>query len=130
MKKKILIADDNAALQKQVEIYLRKQGYEVLVAVDGWECIAQLNKHNPDIILLDIEMPKMGGLYTLEVMATYNITQRCPVIMLTGESHKEIVVRSLQLGAVDYLVKPFGLKDLMERITKHLSSNNKNRSIA
>lgn len=120
MTGKIFLVDDNSSLRKAIDSALIRMGHKVLTAKDGWECIAQIQAFKPDVVLLDIDMPGMGGLPTLEMMNQYNLIKNTKVLMLTGHNEKELVLKCLSVGAVDYLVKPFRMEDLAERIEKQL----------
>lgn len=123
-KKKILMADDNAELLKLVKTYLDVRGFQVTTVQDGWACVHQVKAERPDLLLLDLSMPKMDGLQTIQMMMTLGLVGAFPILLLTGTAEKEVVLKALKLGVVDYIVKPFDLKALMERLHKHLADIN------
>ena len=114
MGKKILVIDDNQVLLKLVERVLAPYGYEVFVAGDGLEGLRLLFTEKPDLVLLDMGMPKMNG---WQVCQRIREVSDVPVIILTGERKSEAdIVRALDYGADEYLVKPVGVKELVARV--------------
>lgn len=118
--KHILFADDNVELQELVKMFLEKRGFRVSVAGDGWNCLRIVKEERPDLLLLDIQMPKMDGIRTIEMMVGFDLMKDLPIILITGSAEKEIVLKAAHLGVVDYLKKPFETKELLNRIEKHL----------
>lgn len=103
---KILLADDNPLLVRMYQKKLENDGYEVVTADDGDMALAKVNESKPDLILLDIMMPKVNGLQVLAKLKENNETSNIPVILLTNVGGSdEDVNRGLELGAVAYLVK-------------------------
>ncbi len=114
MEKKILIVDDEPAFVRLVEQVLTHKGYEVLQAGNGQEALRLLFNHKPDLVLLDVVMPKMDGWQTLNRIR--DVTD-IPVIMLTGKQVTERdIVHGLDYGADDYLLKPVGNRELVARV--------------
>ena len=109
----VLIADDNKQITSILEEYAKKEGFSSIIALDGQEAIDLFRRHNPDIILLDVMMPKMDG---FEVCQEIRKTAATPVIMLTtrGEDFEKIM--GLDIDADDYIVKPFSPGEVMARI--------------
>lgn len=113
MKKKILIADDEPMLLQCLKGYLARQGYEVYTAVNGQKVIETLVKINPDIILLDVMMPKIDGLETcMKIRETSNV----PIMFLTAKSEVTDKIKGLTCGCDDYVTKPFDYSELSLRI--------------
>lgn len=104
-KSKILITEDDVFLINIYATKFEKSGYDVLIAENGEKGVAVVSKTIPDIILLDILMPKMNGLEFLEYLKKHDDFKSIPVILLTNLSQKDDVKKGLSLGAVDYLVK-------------------------
>ena len=121
VKKKILIVDDEPNIVRTVGDRLKMSGYHVTVATDGQEAIERALQEKPDVILLDVLMPKLDGHATLERLRQMEETKSVPVIMLTARSQVEDVVRASSMGATDYVVKPFDLVELLEKIKSALS---------
>ncbi len=112
---KILIAEDEPQMAMGIKDNLQFEGHEAVVAVDGEEAVALADSERPDLILLDIMMPKLDG---LEVCRRIRRTgSSVPIIMLTAKSQEVDVVRGLEAGADDYVTKPFGVRELLARIT-------------
>lgn len=113
MPKTILIADDAANIRLMVKDYLQEKGYRVITAENGQEALYVARHEKPDLILLDIMMPELDG---YEFIAAYRKETDTPIILLTARLEEEDKVLGLELGADDYLTKPFGLRELMARI--------------
>ena len=112
-KQRILIADDDANIAELVSLYLTKEGYETQKARDGREALSLFHSFNPDLIILDIMMPEMDG---YEVCREVRKTSQTPIIMLTAKGETFDKVLGLELGADDYMVKPFENKELVARV--------------
>ncbi len=111
--KKVLIVDDERNICELIRLYVEKEGYKTLCAYDGEEALKLFNAEKPDIILLDIMLPKKDGWQVCrEVRGVSNI----PIIMLTAKGELFDKVLGLELGADDYVVKPFEAKELVARI--------------
>ena len=110
---KILVVDDDANICELLRLYLTKEGYQVTVANDGEEGLEKFNQVKPDMVLLDVMMPKMDG---LEVCRRIRKAGNTPVMMLTAKGETFDKVLGLELGADDYMVKPFDAKEVVARI--------------
>ncbi len=124
--KRILIVDDEDHIRVVLEARLSSAGFEVHQAVDGEEAIKKVNEIKPNLIVLDIKMPIMDGWEVLEKIKSNPETKSIPVIMLTVLSKIEEKMRAFAIGAEDYLTKPFSDSELMEKIFRHLSTENLN----
>ena len=113
MKETILIIDDDAALAKIVQINLEREGYRTVVASSGVEGLQKAYSNQPNLVILDIMMPGMDGWVTCRRLREIS---GVPIIMLTARGMEADVVKGLELGADDYIVKPFGTKVLLARI--------------
>ena len=111
--KTILIVDDKMSAQRLIADYLIENGYQVVTASNGREALIVARAENPDLILLDIMMPEMDG---YEFMQRYRRDHNTPVIMLTARLDETDKVAGLELGADDYVTKPFGMAELVARI--------------
>ena len=118
--KKILIIDDETLLVDLVKIRLEANNYEVIAAYEGVEGLEKAKNEKPDLILLDIAMPFMDGYQTLQKLKENDQTKPIPVIMLTAKSQVDDVTKVADLGAVDYVVKPFSPATFLEKIHKAL----------
>ncbi|NJR56017.1 MAG: response regulator [Acaryochloris sp. CRU_2_0] len=108
-----MVVDDEATIRRILATRLSMVGYEVVVAADGEEALAQFEAESPDLIVLDVMMPKMNG---LQVCQTLRQTTGVPIIMLTALGEVSDRIKGLELGADDYLPKPFSPKELESRI--------------
>ncbi|HCI83007.1 MAG TPA: DNA-binding response regulator [Ktedonobacter sp.] len=112
-KKRILIADDEDVLRDFISRNLRARGFEVFEASNGLEAVAQWERENPHLLILDIMMPRMDG---LEVCQRVREQSSVPIIVLTALDAERDKVMALDLGADDYLTKPFGVEELLARV--------------
>jgi two-component system, OmpR family, alkaline phosphatase synthesis response regulator PhoP len=122
MPKKILVIDDEEHLTSLVEAYLVKEGYQVLVSHDGQDGLQLATKENPDLIILDVMMPEMDG---YDFLRQYRRENQNPVILLTAKVEENERVIGLELGADDYITKPFYPRELMARVKAVLRRENK-----
>lgn len=113
MNKSILIIEDEINIQKAIEYNLTRAGYKVFIASDGEEGLNLFNKENPDLLILDLMLPKLDG---LEVCKIIRNSSTVPVLMLTAKGEEIDRVVGLEIGADDYLIKPFGMHELIARI--------------
>ena len=118
--KTILVVDDDEMILKMAEFVLQQEGYEVVKVMSGMSCLDYLKYNKPDLILLDVEMPIMSGIQTLEIIRGNEEYQYIPVMFLTASADKETVVTAGSLKAVDYVVKPFMPQDLVDRVKRIL----------
>lgn len=110
---KILIADDNKQITSVLSEYAKKDGYEVEVAYDGGSVLEKFESFNPDVLLLDVMMPRMDG---FEVCRTIRKTSTVPIIMITARGEDFEKIMGLDVGADDYIVKPFSCGEVMARV--------------
>jgi len=119
--KKILFIEDEQSLQKTFEDVLKKEGYEIISALDGEVGLRLIKSEKPDLVLLDLILPKIHGLEVLEKIKKDPETKNIPVIILTNIEGAKDVERALELGATTYLVKTsYALKDIVNKIKKTL----------
>lgn len=123
MKEKILIIEDEEDLVKGLKLNLQGEGYEVEWAFDGREGLLQAQEAAPDLIILDIMLPKMNGLEVCRELRQKNIG--IPIIMLTAKGEEIDKVVGLEVGADDYLTKPFSIRELLARIKALLRRANR-----
>ena len=110
---KVLIVDDEPNIREVVGLYLRRDGHEVVSAADGEEALSIFSSAVPDLVVLDLMLPKVGG---LEVCRRMRAERRVPLIMLTARGEEEERIVGLSLGADDYVVKPFSPRELVARV--------------
>lgn len=113
MAKKVLVVDDEGRLVSLLEAYLSQEGFSVVTATDGREALFQARQEKPDLIILDIMMPEMDG---LEFMRLHRKERETPIILLTARVEEDDRVIGLELGADDYVTKPFRPRELMARV--------------
>lgn len=117
MKDKILVVDDERSIADIIKFNLEKEGYIVDTAYDGEEGLKKVNQFLPDLIILDVMMPKKDGFQVLkEIRLKYNT----PVLMLTAKEEEVDKVLGLELGADDYITKPFSMRELVARVKSNL----------
>lgn len=109
----ILVCDDDKEIVKAIDIYLTKEGYNVLKAYDGLECINVFKENEVHLVILDIMMPNQDGIETLKILRELS---SIPVIMLSAKSEDEDKIIGLNLGADDYVTKPFNPLELIARV--------------
>lgn len=119
----VLVVDDNEMNRDMLSRRLRRQEYEVEVAEDGEQALKMVKEKNYDLMLLDIMMPNLSGYEVLERIKADPQTQRLPIIMISAVDDLDSVVRCIELGAEDYLFKPFNPVLLKARVGASLSKN-------
>lgn len=117
MSQTVLVVDDEKNIVNIIAFNLKREGYEVLTAEDGEEAVAIADEKNPDLILLDIMMPKMDG---YEACRKIREKHNMPIIMLTARAEELDKVLGLEMGADDYVTKPFGTRELIARVKANL----------
>lgn len=113
MMTKVLVIDDDVNICELLRMYLEKEGYEVRTASDGEEGVEDIRKHEPDIVLLDVMMPKKDGWQVCREIREHFTT---PIIMITAKGDTIDKVLGLELGADDYIAKPLDMKEVFARI--------------
>jgi len=117
MRKKILVVDDEKSISDIIKFNLLKDGYDVEVAEDGDEALKKVYLIQPDLILLDVMLPKLDG---FQVCRKIRETFNTPIIMLTAKEEEVDKVLGLELGADDYITKPFGMRELLARVKANI----------
>lgn len=119
----ILVADDESNLRSFVAKLLEREGFNVIEAKDGLETIRLIKRKRPNLVLLDISMPDLNGFGAIREIKKYRETRNIPIIILSGHNEREIIEEALTLDIVDFVVKPFRTRELLERVTKTLKKN-------
>ena len=114
MPKKILLVDDDPALVEGLSYSLKREGYEVAVAADGLRALECVREEQPDLVILDIMLPQLDGFEVCRILRAAGA--KVPILMLTAKAEEVDKVVGLELGADDYLTKPFSLRELVARI--------------
>ena len=120
MVSKILVIEDEELMLKALEFRLRKDGYEIYTAKDGSVALQMINDNKFDLIISDIMLPFVGGLEIVSKIKTNPETKDTPVIVLSAVGLENVVMEAFQLGADDFITKPFNLSELSIRVRKHV----------
>ncbi len=123
MAKKILVVEDEPELVKALEVRLKTQDYEVITALDGEEGLRKAREESPDLIILDIMLPKMDGFKVSRLLKFDERYKHIPVIMLTAKVEKEDEALGGETGADEYITKPFEWEHLAEKVKEHLEKD-------
>lgn len=121
-KGKILVVDDDENIRKTVKLRLEEAGgYQVITASNGQEALEMAKAHNPDLILLNVMMPKLNGIMTTLRLKGTEETKSIPVIIMTGIKERDEMILARHVGAADYITKPFESAELLKKIERLLS---------
>ncbi len=118
---KVMVIDDSKTIRRSAETLLKKAGCEVVTAVDGFEALAKITVHKPDIIFVDIMMPRLDGYQTCALIKNNQSFKATPVIMLSSKDSIFDRARGRIVGSEKYLTKPFSKEDLINAIRTHVS---------
>jgi DNA-binding response OmpR family regulator len=116
MSKRILIVDDEPSIVISLEFLMRREGFEVSVARDGEEGLAAIRTQRPDLVILDVMMPRLNGFEVCETVRTDPALARVRILMLTAKGREAEVKKGLALGADAYIPKPFSTRELVGRV--------------
>ena len=119
--KKILIVDDEADLVETVRFPLEMEGYHVLVSYNGEDALNQARKENPDLILLDLMLPKLDGYKVCRLLKFDDRYKHIPILMLTAKTQDKDKILGMETGANEYITKPFEMDDLLKKVKAYLS---------
>jgi two-component system alkaline phosphatase synthesis response regulator PhoP len=126
-KGKILVVDDEIYIVHILDFSLGMEGYEVVTALDGEQALEKARTEKPDLIVLDIMMPKLDGYETCKILKGDDATKDIPVILLSAKGRNVDQKIGFEVGADDYITKPFSPRKLVERINSILGQNQQNR---
>lgn len=129
-KEKILVVDDEVHIIELLKYNLELDGYEVIIAQTGKEAIRKASEEKPNLILLDVMLPEMDGFDVCKHLSKANDTERIPIIMLTAKGEELDKILGLELGADDYITKPFSVRELLARIKAVLRRNFKEKKVS
>ncbi len=118
--KKILMVDDEVDLVETVRFPLEMEGYHVLVSYNGEDALNQARKENPDLIILDIMLPKLDGYKVCRLLKFDERYKHIPIIMLTAKTQEKDKLLGKETGADEYITKPFEIDELMEKVKNYL----------
>lgn len=113
MARNILVVEDDNNISNLIKMYLDKEGFDVRLAADGGKAVEEFQSQEPDLVLLDVMLPVLDGWGVLSRIREHS---KCPVIMLTAKGEVDDRIHGLEMGADDYVVKPFEMKELLARI--------------
>jgi twitching motility two-component system response regulator PilG len=117
---KVMVIDDSKTIRRSAETLLKKVGCDVVTATDGFEALAKITEHHPDIIFVDIMMPRLDGYQTCALIKNNQTFKSTPVIMLSSKDSIFDRARGRIVGSEEYLTKPFSKEDLIGAITSHV----------
>jgi two-component system alkaline phosphatase synthesis response regulator PhoP len=118
--KKILIVDDEVDLVETVRFPLEMEGYHVLVSYNGEDALNQARKENPDLILLDLMLPKLDGYKVCRLLKFDDRYKHIPILMLTAKTQEKDKTLGMETGANEYITKPFEIDDLLKKVKAYL----------
>jgi len=116
---KVVLIDDSITVRRSGEIFLSQAGYQVVLAEDGFDGLSKIIETCPDIIFVDVMMPRLDGFQTCALIKSHPEFRRIPVVMLTSKDTLFDRARGKLVGADQYLIKPFNKKNLVETVIKH-----------
>ena len=117
---KVMVIDDSKTIRRTAETLLRKEGCEVVTATDGFEALAKISDQQPDIIFVDIMMPRLDGYQTCALVKNNQVFKSTPVIMLSSKDGLFDKARGRIVGSEEYLTKPFTREELLGAIRRHV----------
>lgn len=121
MAYKILVVDDEPPIVRLMEFILARQGHQMLVAVNGEEALEKVRTQNPDLVLLDIMMPRIDGYEVARTLRADPATQDLPIIMLSAKAQEEDIQKGIDVGVNEYITKPFSPEQLVHVVTDYLN---------
>ena len=119
--KKILVVDDEVDLVKTIQFALEAEGYQVLVSHNGEDALNQSRKEKPDLILLDLMLPKLDGYKVCRLLKFDEQYKHIPIMMLTAKTQQKDRLLGMETGADEYITKPFDMEELMEKVKAYLN---------
>jgi len=119
-KIKIMVVDDSKTIRKTAETLLQREGYTVVTAEDGFEALAKIVEHRPDMIFVDVMMPRLDGYQTCALVKNNSDFKQTPVIMLTSKDGLFDKAKGRIVGSDQYVTKPFSKVELLEAVSNHL----------
>jgi DNA-binding response OmpR family regulator len=120
MTAKILVADDEPNIVISLEFLLKREGYTVVIARDGQEAMEAIERERPDLVLLDVMMPKKTGFEVCQDVRINDALQATKILMLTAKGRDTDVAKGMALGADGYMTKPFATRDLVQKVAEML----------
>lgn len=121
---KVMVIDDSKTIRRTAETLLKKQGCDVVTAIDGYEALSKIAEYRPDIVFIDIMMPRLDGYQTCALIKHNQSFKRTPVVMLSSKDSIFDKARGRIVGSEDYLTKPFTREDLLGALDLHAQQAN------
>lgn len=118
MPTRILAVDDEPEITDLIRYHLTRAGYEVDTAANGWEALAAIQQHRPDLMLLDLMLPDLDGFGVCEILRREATTATIPIVIISAWASPDSRNLGLELGALDYITKPFSPRVLVERVNR------------
>ena len=119
---KVMVIDDSKTIRRTAETLLKKEGFEVITATDGFEALSLIADHQPDLILLDIMMPRLDGYQTCALIKHHRVFRHTPVVMLSSKDGLFDRARGRVVGSDNYITKPFTREELLSVIEQHTAN--------
>ena len=116
---RVMVIDDSKTIRRTAETLLRKEGFDVVTAMDGFEALSKIADYQPDLIFLDIMMPRLDGYQTCALIKHHRVFRQTPVVMLSSKDGLFDRARGRVVGSDHYITKPFTREDLLDAITQH-----------
>jgi twitching motility two-component system response regulator PilG len=121
---RVMVIDDSNTIRRSAEIFLKQAGHEVILAEDGFDALAKICDHQPDVIFVDIMMPRLDGYQTCSLIKKNTKFKTTPVIMLSSKDSLFDRARGRMVGSDEYLTKPFTKESLLRAVQAHAASRN------
>ena len=121
---KVMVIDDSKTIRRTAETLLKKQGCDVMTAIDGYEALSKIAEYRPEIVFIDIMMPRLDGYQTCALIKHNQSFKRTPVVMLSSKDSIFDKARGRIVGSEDYLTKPFTREDLLGALDMHAQQSN------
>lgn len=123
-KIKVMVVDDSSTIRKSAEMFLGKAGFDVVSIEDGLEVLTRIDDENPDLVFIDVIMPKIDGLQACQIIKRNEKFKNTPIIFLSSKDSEFDKARGLMMGATDYLTKPFTKEGIIGIVNKYAKTNN------
>lgn len=120
-KIKVMVVDDSNTIRKSAELFLSKAGFSVVCIEDGFEVLTKIDEENPDLVFIDVLMPKIDGLQACQIIKRNDKFKKTPIIFLSSKDSEFDKARGIMMGATDYLTKPFTKEGIIEIVKKYIN---------
>jgi DNA-binding response OmpR family regulator len=120
----VLVVEDDTEMRELLRIELEAEGFTILTATNGAQAMSTARTEQPEVILMDVQMPVMNGVEAAEILKDDHDTRHIPIIMITALERKEDIIKGFEAGAIDYITKPFFLPELKARVNAVLRLKN------